>query len=116
MCRRQSGAALLTFARFPRAAVRFVSGEPAGHRSSARVERGFCARCGSPLTFAYADEPDVVWLTVGTLDHPERVRPTRHFMAEVRVPWVALAPRAPGTDGGLRLDASDGDGPSGGAE
>jgi hypothetical protein len=96
MCRRQSGAALQTFARFARAAVRFVGEEPVGYRSSERVMRGFCRECGSSLTFAYDHDPAHLWLTAGSLDHPERVAPTGHFLAEDRVPWIPLDPALPG--------------------
>jgi hypothetical protein len=96
MCRRQSGAPLQTFVRFARADVRFAGEEPACYRSSERVVRGFCRECGSSLSFAYDHEPTHLWLTAGSLDHPERIVPTAHFLAEDRVPWIPLDPALPG--------------------
>ncbi len=88
MCRRWSGAAFVTFARFPRASVCFVEGEVTPHRSSARVVRGHCAACGGALTFAYDNEPECVWLTAGSLDRAGELEPTGEFMAEERVAWA----------------------------
>jgi hypothetical protein len=71
MCRRQSGAAFLTFARYLRRDVRFIGRMPTEYRSSSRVLRGFCVQCGSSLSFAYDFEPEQMFLTVGTFDLPE---------------------------------------------
>jgi hypothetical protein len=96
MCRRQSGTALQTFARFARAEVHFEGDEPARYRSSERVVRCFCRECGSSLSFAYDHEPAHLWLMAGSFDHPERLMPTAHFLAEDRVPWIPLDPALPG--------------------
>jgi hypothetical protein len=88
MCRRQSGAAFVTFARFRLADVRWVAERPVQYRSSADAVRGFCGECGSTLTFAYDREPGHLWLTAGTLDRPERIHPTRECRVQDRIPWV----------------------------
>lgn len=88
MCRRWSGAAFVTFARFPRSSVRFERGEPTAYRSSARVVRGHCAACGGSLTFAYDNEPGHVWLTAGSFDRAGELKPTGEFMAEERLGWA----------------------------
>ena len=56
--------------------------EPDRHASSAIAHRGFCARCGTPLTFEYDEGSVNLDLTIGSFDAPERFRPTHHFGAE----------------------------------
>ena len=57
--------------------LEWTRGEPKRFRSSNKVQRGFCADCGTPLTF----EPDnfPVELAVGTFDDPTVVSPTIQF-------------------------------------
>lgn len=56
-------------------------------RSSAAVERGFCSKCGTPLSFRYVDEPKM-FIAIGSLDHPEHVPPRRQYGMEGRLPWL----------------------------
>ena len=44
--------------------------------SSLGVRRGFCAKCGSPLTYENERRPDEVDLLAGALDDPNQARPT----------------------------------------
>lgn len=86
MCRRTSGAAFATAAAFPAADVSWVKGEPTLYRSSDEASRGFCARCGSWLS--WHTEDGVVWLTVGTFDAPHAIEPELHAWAEAQLPWT----------------------------
>ena len=72
MCRRSSGAAFITAAAFSTDAMQWEKGEPTWYQSSPEASRGFCARCGSWLSWRRGDE---MWLTVGTFDQPEAVPP-----------------------------------------
>jgi hypothetical protein len=77
-------------------------GEPSHYRSSKFALRGFCGRCGTPLTFAY-DDSRRIDVSVGSLDDPAVLRPASHFAVESRIArWHA-------DDGlpGHRLDASE---------
>ena len=56
-------------------------------RSSAAVERGFCSRCGTPLSFRYVDE-DKIAIALGSLDRPGEVPPGRQFGLEGRLPLM----------------------------
>ncbi|MCY3810723.1 MAG: GFA family protein [Gammaproteobacteria bacterium] len=85
MCRRSSGAAFITAAAFPLAAVQWERGEPTWYQSSPEASRGFCARCGSWLSWRRGEE---IWLTVGTFDHPEAVVPQEHHMVDAQLSWV----------------------------
>ncbi len=60
---------------------------PASYASSKIATRGFCANCGTPLSFAF-DRSERMDLSVGSLDDPSRIVPVSHFGVESRVePW-----------------------------
>lgn len=63
----------------------FTRGAPAHFRSSNKVKRGFCADCGTPLTY----EPDGFSpeVAICALDDPSRVPPVIQVGLESRVPW-----------------------------
>ena len=99
-CRRASGAAVVTWAIFPRDRFEVVAGEPARRASSPGVVRRHCARCGSPLTYETGRRPRHIDVTVGTLDRPEDFPPTMHVWTAERVPWLELADDLPRHAGG----------------
>lgn len=89
MCQRAVGNVAAAFVNAAKANVEWT-GEPAYFASSPVARRGFCAKCGTPLTFDYPNS-DKMDLTVGSLDDPSAVRLTSHFGVETRVPgWIAL--------------------------
>ena len=90
MCRRAAGAPVVTWATYPRAALRFVAGSPAELRSSPLVTRTFCGCCGTPLTFVTAAEPDWIDVTVGSMDRPETVPPAAHIWTDNALAWLVL--------------------------
>src|SRR5262245_40714721 len=63
----------------------WTRGAPAYFRSSNKVRRGFCADCGTPLSY----EPDGLSpeVAICALDDPSRVPPTIQIGLESRVPW-----------------------------
>ncbi|MFQ5939578.1 MAG: GFA family protein [Alphaproteobacteria bacterium] len=98
MCRKASGAPVVVWAYLPAAKVVFTRGEPTRYRSSKKAVRGFCDRCGTPLTSAYVSGSDILYLTVASFDRPETVRPERHAWTSSRLPWLEIAddlPRSP---------------------
>jgi catechol 2,3-dioxygenase-like lactoylglutathione lyase family enzyme len=72
----------------------FTQGEPQRFRSSARVERSFCGRCGTPLTYVRDERPEVD-VTTASLDAPERAAPMDHTWVADRLPWWRPEPRWP---------------------
>jgi hypothetical protein len=87
MCQKASGGPLMAFARVSHAALRWTRGKPAIFRSSSLVERGFCAGCGTPLTYQFLGRPHVS-LTLGSLDDPEAVRPELQYAPERMLSWL----------------------------
>jgi hypothetical protein len=63
----------------------WTKGEPGSFRSSEAVERGFCRDCGTPLTYN-ALETDRICISIGSLDHPERVNPEIQYGIEAKQP------------------------------
>ena len=95
MCQKWTGSAFMVMARFSRTALRFTKGEPKLYRSSSIKEKGFCPDCGSSLfdrclvrKAARRFNPDMVWVQLGTLDHPEAVSIDFHYGVETQLPWV----------------------------
>jgi len=88
MCQKAFGNAFAPLVTAP--GLRWLRGEPKRFRSSNKVSRGFCAECGTPLTY----EPDGFHteIAIATLDHPAEVAPVIQVGLESRLPWCdALA-------------------------
>jgi hypothetical protein len=88
MCRRISGAPLVTWAVFATDAFAFTQGTPAELRSSPQAVRTYCARCGTPLTFVGNERPQMIDVTVGSMDRPEDFAPAVHVWTSSRIPWL----------------------------
>lgn len=93
MCQRESGAAFMTGVTFPTAAVKWIAGEPRFYLSSEHAKRGFCARCGSWLSWHWREEK--VSLTAGSFDHPDIIAPEWHVFTETKVSWLRLNDELP---------------------
>jgi hypothetical protein len=89
-CRLASGAPAVAWVTFAAGDVELLQGTPATHRSSPPVVRGFCARCGTPMSYRHRDHPDQVDLTAATLDHPELFPPEREVWLEHHIGWTAV--------------------------
>jgi hypothetical protein len=87
MCRRHSGAPVLAFVHFPKAAFSWIGREPQRFRSSRYAERGFCPECGSTISMREEVLSDRVQICVGTLDTPDQVRIDDHVWTQQRIAW-----------------------------
>ena len=102
MCQLATGNTRAAFFNLRKAELRWLR-EPAYYASSKFARRGFCAHCGTPLSFDYPDS-ERLDVTVGSLDDPSQLKPTTHFSVETRIAaWHA-------EDGlpGQRLDTNEG--------
>jgi hypothetical protein len=66
-----------------------TGGEIALCATSPGVERGFCGKCGTSLTYA-GEGWDTIAITTTTLDEPSIAKPTRNVYLDHQQPWVAL--------------------------
>ena len=89
MCRKATGAAFGSYAAVRAENLKLLSGEELilRYRSSAGVERTFCARCGSTLQFISEKNPGIVDVALGTLDDDPGIRVPRHIYAASKAPW-----------------------------
>jgi hypothetical protein len=89
MCQKAGGAPFMAFTGGVRQ-ERFVftRGAPATYRSSEIAERGFCAQCGTPLTYRLIGR-DRISATIGSLDRPAEVAPAVQLGVESTLPWFA---------------------------
>jgi hypothetical protein len=90
-CRHATGTPVAAYAGYPAEAVRFAAGRPAEFASSPGVSRGFCGRCGSPISFVGERWPGEVHLPLGSFDDSSDLVPTVQAHAEERLPWLHLA-------------------------
>lgn len=67
-------------------------------RSSHFAERLFCGDCGTPLAIDYDIQPETFDFSLGTLDHPDRVRPGFHIFWGSRLPWFPEGDELPRHD------------------
>jgi hypothetical protein len=87
MCQKASGAPFMAFAAVKLTDLDWTRGAPKTFVSSAVAERGFCAECGTPLTYR-AFEGEWISVTIASLDEPSAIAPTAQFMIEAKYPWL----------------------------
>ena len=75
---------------FDLAGWRLSRGQLAEYRSSAPVLRGFCAACGTSLTYRTEARPAEIDVALATLDEAARLAPQMHLWVEDKLPWVTI--------------------------
>ncbi len=90
-CQRATGAAFTTSAGMKKENFEDTKGRLPVCNTSPGVERGFCGRCGTSLTYV-AEEgwPGQVSVLAPTLDNPGIASPGAHVYVEHQLPWVKL--------------------------
>ena len=89
MCQRATGNLFAALAGAKKDKIEWTQGQPGFFASSTLAQRGFCARCGTPLSFSYNDS-DWIYVTIGSLDDPSAAQPETHYGIESQVPWLHL--------------------------
>jgi hypothetical protein len=84
MCQLAFGNTRAAFINLRNDEVRWLASEPSYYASSKIAQRGFCAHCGTPLSFAYLGS-ERMDLSVGSLDEPAALTPVSHFAVESRI-------------------------------
>lgn len=96
MCLKSTGAPVSAWALFKSENVAFAKGTPNYYKSSAHGERGFCAVCGSTLTWRSPDTPYLIDLAVGSFDTPNGLANQRdHIFTETAISWFHVADDLP---------------------
>jgi len=86
-CRRAAGAHVVAWMTVDRQRLRWSGNEPRWHASSPGVVRGFCATCGTPLTYRHDSYGERIDVTIATLDDPARCAPVDHIWMADAVAW-----------------------------
>jgi hypothetical protein len=94
MCQKAVGGPFFAWAAVDRSDLVWTRGAPAQFASSSAADRGFCARCGTPLTFRYVQRPGHIDVSLGSLDDPAAVTPSIVMGVESRLGWCASLLRA----------------------
>ena len=94
-CRRSTGAPVTMFVGTRGDFVSFTKGERTMFASSPGVERGFCAACGTPLTYESDRFPGETHFYISTFDDPQELCPTFHVFYEERLRWLEIADDLP---------------------
>jgi hypothetical protein len=89
-CRRASGAPLVAWATFARDQLVITRGTLAQSRSSAAVLRGFCAACGSSVTYLNETHGAEIDVTLASMDEPARLAPAMHLWVQDKLPWLLI--------------------------
>jgi hypothetical protein len=97
MCRKATGAAFRSRAGVPTSSFRWVVGESLLSRfeSSEFETRTFCSICGSTLVTISSVNPDMIGLSLGTLDDDPGIRPTMHVFVGSKAPWHEISDDLP---------------------
>ncbi len=95
-CQRASGSAYYPAVVVPTAAFALTTGTlkyssmraDSGHRK----HYGFCPECGSPIGGKIDEHPDIMVVSVGSLDDPSWFVPTMDFYTASAHPWDYMNP------------------------
>ena len=90
MCQKSTGAPVGVWMDFKKEQVEWLSGEPREYASSETVRRGFCAECGSTISFRDIHYPEYYTLTIVSLDDPNAFQPNYHIYTSSRPEWFTI--------------------------
>ncbi|HLA71209.1 MAG TPA: GFA family protein [Steroidobacteraceae bacterium] len=95
MCQRASGGVFAALAGGAPDNFAWTRGSPAFFASSNLAKRAFCEKCGTPLSFKYDLPTARIYVSIGSLDHPEDVTLVKQYGIESRLPWVKFCEAVP---------------------
>lgn len=107
-CRRAASADYVSWFGLPRDAVTW-EGPRVCFKSSEKVTRSFCGKCGAPASFESEVFPDETHLYAPSLDDPAQYQPTAHIFWSERLPWVRTGDDLPKHAKGMQDAAAKGE-------
>ena len=87
-CRKATGAAFSTWVGFNENNVRWLTNAPTFYASSPDVKRGFCATCGTPLTYSGEKWTGETHFLIGIFDDPSAFTPSGAVFIEDALAWA----------------------------
>lgn len=88
-CQRAIGAGFVTWVGAKPETFEVTKGEITYCETSPGIQRGFCGRCGSSLTYG-GEGWDDIGVTAASLDDPAEARPESNVYLDHRQPWVVI--------------------------
>ncbi|MGI9482974.1 MAG: GFA family protein [Hyphomicrobiales bacterium] len=88
-CQRATGASFVTWVGVKPEDLQVTKGEITECETSPGVQRGFCGKCGSSLTYGGDDWTDIGIIAV-SLDDPSFVAPESNVYLDHKQPWVII--------------------------
>ena len=93
-CQYRCGGGPAAVVAFPRSAYRSVKGTPLAYwstsESGVRVARLFCVACGTPISALNEHNPQIIPISVGSLDDPSIFKPVAHIWTQSAQPWHGI--------------------------
>jgi hypothetical protein len=102
MCQLAFGNTRAAFINLRKDQVHWAGAAPNYYASSKIARRGFCGRCGTPLSFEFLDSEHMD-LSVGSFDEPSALKPVEHYSVETRIAGWHADDGLPGS----RLDSNE---------
>ena len=88
MCRRAQAAPYVSWLVVPVEQFRYTKGTPTELQSSEKGKRYFCATCGTHIACVNDKHPEIIDITIGSLDDPEAFKPKLAVFEDTRLSWV----------------------------
>lgn len=85
MCQKAFGGFFGPLVTAPANGVEWTHQQPSYFQSSVNIERGFCARCGTPLTYR---TPETLDIAIGAFDNRDDLMPKIQVNYQYRLPWI----------------------------
>jgi hypothetical protein len=92
MCQKAFGGFFGPLVSVPAQGLEWTREQPTYFQSSVNIARGFCSRCGTPMTYRY---PGGIDLAIGTFDDRSDLAPQIQMNTGSAIPWVEHIFEAP---------------------
>lgn len=92
MCQKQFGSFFSALVTAPETGIEWTRESPSYFQSSVNIDRGFCARCGTPLTYRH---PGGLEIAIGAFDDRSDLAPQIQVNHAARLAWVDRIFEAP---------------------
>ena len=92
-CKKISGSVGMGFVEYNLKNFNILKGKPTEYKSSKKVKRSFCDRCGSPITYSYIfmkKYKDKIYIPLGIFDNSKNFGIKEHIFVSQKLPWIHI--------------------------
>jgi hypothetical protein len=94
-CQNAAGAPVVAWSTYARDTFHVTAGNLHTYSSSPGVTRGFCAACGTSISYEHNDRPGEIDLTLSSLDDPSAPVLKAHIWVDDKAPWFEIGDELP---------------------